>query len=269
MKPAGARRARFQPAAFTLIELLVVISIIALLVGILLPALGKARESARASVCQSNLKQLGIAGHAYATDFDGFPPGDEALGGASIRMGAGVDGGNHPKASLRNPGVEETFGLSSVYARQGYMDPGAGWICPSQYAVVGGSGYDFAMAEWGNTYLVQTVDKRIEQMMLETDASKTPVPWAKDNWLRYPGQAGNYVPGRNSDADKGGSLPWSVRGAAIPHRGAGGIKTEGLSTFTAWQDAFAPVMGTLNVDKIAGQNKLFYDGHVEAVYQDG
>jgi prepilin-type N-terminal cleavage/methylation domain-containing protein/prepilin-type processing-associated H-X9-DG protein len=57
---------------FTLIELLVVISIIALLISILLPALGAARESGRSAVCLSNLRQLALANTAYAEDSSGF-----------------------------------------------------------------------------------------------------------------------------------------------------------------------------------------------------
>ncbi len=62
-------KTKTRAPGFTIVELLVVISILALLIGLLLPAVGKARDTARVSVSRSNLRQIGVAMHSYASDW--------------------------------------------------------------------------------------------------------------------------------------------------------------------------------------------------------
>ena len=106
---------------FTLIELLVVISIIALLVGILLPALGAARRTAQGAVCLSNLRSAGQAIATYGADNNDWIPGPNTSG---AHIGAtGYVPRDTPTEPTQNmdwvsPGMGESLGLPSTQAER-------------------------------------------------------------------------------------------------------------------------------------------------------
>ncbi|MEM6853111.1 MAG: type II secretion system protein [Planctomycetota bacterium] len=100
--------------AFTLIELLVVISIIALLLGLLLPALGSARNTATLVKCASNQRQVGLSLNAYAVDHnDRLPPSYDA-------------NGTYVMSLFYRPGF---YDLREFV--DGYVGDYAVWACPS------------------------------------------------------------------------------------------------------------------------------------------
>ncbi|MBS1369575.1 MAG: DUF1559 domain-containing protein [Lentisphaeria bacterium] len=127
----------FQP--FTLIELLVVIAIIAILAGMLLPALNAAREKGRRATCVGNLKQIGGGMHFYANDFSSVLPAVFHTTGSDLGLsfddflGAGGYDGRIPmpwaqqiKNRLRTGDGEEKYASRIYICESGMASTGCG-----------------------------------------------------------------------------------------------------------------------------------------------
>ncbi|MCD4831968.1 MAG: prepilin-type N-terminal cleavage/methylation domain-containing protein [Anaerohalosphaeraceae bacterium] len=146
--------------AFTLVELLVVISIIAILLAILMPALGAARSQGKAIVCKSNIRQLVLANTGYATENNGF----YVPAASDMWISAGfLRGGYHRWHGVRKNGYEPfepSKGLLVSYLADGKVKE-----CPKRVKFVddqtnyekgcGGYGYNMTYIGsriWSDSY---------------------------------------------------------------------------------------------------------------------
>jgi len=98
-------RVKVRRTGFTLIELLVVVAIIAVLVAILLPALGNAREAARQTVCLSNLKQQGLGVQFYLDENRNFFPPSLGPGTGSLYKPGWLNWAERVNAYMKNPAI--------------------------------------------------------------------------------------------------------------------------------------------------------------------
>jgi type II secretory pathway pseudopilin PulG len=195
-----------RSSAFSLVELLVVVGIIAVLIGILLPTLKRARESANMVACKSNLQQIGQATRMYANANRDHYPDDWTVGLCVYRRGY-LEVTPEDKAAL-----PEVYGLPALYAINGFIKTNNVWICPSAME---------KFKSYKNTYIWTLLSRTPNNSNpvalarwtsgMRNDPKRRDTYWVSENLTNKPPLTGfNYsFAGQPSDPD--------IKGQLFPH----------------------------------------------------
>jgi len=236
---------RIRTRAFTLIELLVVISIIALLIALLLPALKNARAVALSTVCGSHLRSVGLGYGLWANDYQKYPLDQANMGGA----------GHALYEAERDARTEIAF------KDAGYMDwwrnqvsaPESGQLaCPVGAEIVQSSGHRLVMYNTnfhmvytgGATNQLANFQRTIEDFQSEISPSVRVMVWDGGN-------------------------QWNHSSTWWDYTCADGTGTHlGTSSFTLYHEDPTFIRRIMRIHS-GGTNMLFGDGHVEIIPDQG